>query len=895
MTVINKTLNGVPDQDTYYDIVDALDSQGLEDAMKRMASLNNRDLCEQCKLYEKVLSQEDAAGDSDSADGGTVRMRATGINGKADKMDRRAMMRVRQMEAMDRQEEALKVNNSIKKFESAAPAETPMPKHPPWRKQPSEEVIEPNNNNSVMPPKKIQSSFIDSEGPASQKPEPIRLVDESSTADSTSNQENEEPEKEVKAPPPAFPSLFSPTEAKTMEFPSVAPPEPKKEPPAPAEPKKPGPVRARVIEDNGGGGFAAMLQRRAKKIEEGGSFEPKVSEAEQQWQKAAETVKSKPLIINDLDFSSLYKDEYETDLLTLARKAELAQSKGLLPGNSGGAPPPPPMGGCPPPPPPPGGVPPPPPSLGVNANGARGPSPSPSMAGKTGTMKLHWKAAQAEAPPVPSLKKKGTFWHKMELPQIDTNKLAQLFEQKQKEVVVKKGTSDSKPQLLQVLENKRSQLINIALTKLPPVNTIPAAIMKFDSTVLNKEGIEKILQSMMPHEEEIEKIQLKVAENPDKTLGTAEKFLLSISQIQNLRERLKLWMFTLDYHTVEKDISEPLMDLAVSMGEIEKSKTFQTACAMLLSIGNALNGSDIKGFQLDYLTRASEIKDPVYKHTMIHHLAEYMIDHYPDGSDLYSEFGAVARSAKIDYTELLQNLKRLESDCKRSWEYLGKICRNDSGSTMRQKIDAYLTECAQRIVQMKAIHRTTINKWHAFLMYLGYSVKEIPDLKPNDVMKIVIEFALEYRTNRDKILQQRKRVADKRERNKTRGKIWALEGQPQSAANGETRRRVPMNNSEMERAEELSKFLSGSTSEDTLGRRRGLRPTPERSAASKLASERESVRDADDDNEILDGLVKAATIQSEHRDHRRKARQFNRKSLRRTRTLKLVDDKDNIH
>ncbi|VDM17783.1 unnamed protein product [Wuchereria bancrofti] len=50
------------------------------------------------------------------------------------------------------------------------------------------------------------------------------------------------------------------------------------------------------------------------------------------------------------------------------------------------------------------------------------------------------------------------------------------------------------------------------------------------------------------------------------------------------------------------------------------------------------------------------------------------------------------------------------------------------------------------------------------------------------------------------------------------------------------------------------------------------------------------------DDEILDGLVKAATIQTEPRDHRRRARQFNRKSckcifrMRRTRTLKLVDD-----
>lgn len=53
---------------------------------------------------------------------------------------------------------------------------------------------------------------------------------------------------------------------------------------------------------------------------------------------------------------------------------------------------------------------------------------------KTGTLKLHWKPAQAELPPVPSLRNKGTFWHKLDLPQIDAKKLVQLFEQKTKEI-----------------------------------------------------------------------------------------------------------------------------------------------------------------------------------------------------------------------------------------------------------------------------------------------------------------------------------------------------------------------------------------------------------------------------------------------------------------------------
>lgn len=39
--------------------------------------------------------------------------------------------------------------------------------------------------------------------------------------------------------------------------------------------------------------------------------------------------------------------------------------------------------------------------------------PSKQLPAATGTLKLHWKAAQAEPPPVPTLKNKGTFWNKV--------------------------------------------------------------------------------------------------------------------------------------------------------------------------------------------------------------------------------------------------------------------------------------------------------------------------------------------------------------------------------------------------------------------------------------------------------------------------------------------------
>ncbi len=54
-----------------------------------------------------------------------------------------------------------------------------------------------------------------------------------------------------------------------------------------------------------------------------------------------------------------------------------------------------------------------------------------------------------------------------------------------------------------------------------------------------------------------------------------------------------------------------------------------------------------KGFQLDYLSKVSEVKDTVYKHSLVHHLSTIVVDKFPESTDLYSELGAVARCARV--------------------------------------------------------------------------------------------------------------------------------------------------------------------------------------------------------------------------------------------------------
>ncbi|XP_063054837.1 FH1/FH2 domain-containing protein 3 isoform X2 [Engraulis encrasicolus] len=441
-------------------------------------------------------------------------------------------------------------------------------------------------------------------------------------------------------------------------------------------------------------------------------------------------------------------------------------------------PPPPLMGCCPPPPPPPPGMmrmPPPPPFMAQ-------PPPAPSLLNNAGesplfqkkrkTIRLFWSEIRPSDWQYPGQKQnRESLWSKLEPVKLDTSKFEHLFETKSKELpVTKKTAADGKRQEIIVLDSKRSNAINIGLTVLPPPRTIKTAILNFDEYALNKEGIEKIL-TMIPTEEEKQKIQEAQLLNPEIPLGSAEQFLLTLSSITELSARLQLWAFKMDYDTIEKEVAEPMQDLKEGMEQLENNKTLRYILSTLLAIGNFLNGTNAKGFELFYLEKVPEVKDTVHKQSLLHHACSIVVERFPDSTDLYSEIGAITRSAKVDFDQLQDNLCQMERRCKASWDHLKVISKHEMKASLKQRMSDFLKECAERIIILKIVHRRIINRFHAFLLFLGHPPYTVRDVSVHRFSKILSEFALEYRTTRERVMQQKQKRANHRERNKTRGKM----------------------------------------------------------------------------------------------------------------------------
>ncbi len=87
------------------------------------------------------------------------------------------------------------------------------------------------------------------------------------------------------------------------------------------------------------------------------------------------------------------------------------------------------------------------------------------------------------------------------------------------------------------------------------------------------------------------------------------------------------------------------------------------------------------------------------------------------------------------------------------------------------RLTEFLSDCAERVCLLRVIHRRVINRFQRFLLWLGYPRGVIQETKITQFCKILSEFALEYRTTRERITTQKQKKQNRGERNKTRGKL----------------------------------------------------------------------------------------------------------------------------
>ncbi|XP_050443785.1 FH1/FH2 domain-containing protein 3 isoform X2 [Adelges cooleyi] len=833
MTLINKTLNGIPDQDTYYDQVDAIEEQGIEQVIQKYMSKpgTELDLLRQLQIYEVVLQHEDGDNKStpirvDHSIRKTLRNRKS-LTSALDTVERRKSRRHSAGNAciqMPLLMERLEINPPPPKPNKLPhPGEdagvTPGLKRRRERAQRQRSMLREQYKNNITRP---DWSSTDDQGESSEgQQNGLHSLNLSfCNGDSQVQRENS-----VKDLTQKLTSLRSPDESPTKLAPAL------------------GDMKGIISKAMEG---LAKSQSKNEVVKSPTSDSPadvlsRKTETDLHWEKLVSEC-NRSLQLCDLDFSILHSDD----------DSDIFASSSLL-----------------------GGVPPPPPPCPML------PPMQQHVVKKTKkTVKLFWKEVRDDPVARMKLNSERLLWEELSPVEVDTHKLEHLFESRAKDFITKKQQEMNKTKEVIVLDPKRSNAINIGMTKLPPPRSIKAAILKMDPTVINREGIEKLM-TMLPTEEERTKIQEAQSACPDLPLGSAEQFLLTLASVSELPARLKLWAFKLDYDNVEKEIAEPLMDLMQGINILKTNRTFKAILGTLLSVGIFLNGAEVKGFQIEYLAKVPEVKDTVHKHSLLHHLCHIVMDKFPDSTDLYSEIGAITRASRVDFCEISSTLSKVEQECRASFDHLKTISKHDGASAIKTKMSEFLADCAERIVVLGKVHRRVMNRFHRFCLWLGIPLPKVQFTKPNEMCRIVSEFALEYRTTRERVIQQLHKKASHRERNKTRGKMITEVGNK-------------INNNSQDAADtELRQLLDKDPSHRVY--------SWNRNQGRHSIANTNGVHTNNDDDELIESLVKtvtatpAANPRTTQRE-RKRTKDAHRKSLiKRSRTRDAITRQSSSH
>ncbi|XP_053552775.1 FH1/FH2 domain-containing protein 1 [Bombina bombina] len=166
--------------------------------------------------------------------------------------------------------------------------------------------------------------------------------------------------------------------------------------------------------------------------------------------------------------------------------------------------------------------------------------------------------------------------------------------------------------------------------------------------------------------------------------------------------------------------------------------------------------------------------------------------------------------------------------------------------------------------------------------------------------KIISEFALEYRTTRERVLQQKQKRAAYRERNKTRGRMITETAKFSSAAGSTENNLMPaaatlprVHQSSDEGHENMTNILI-SSGELHNRRSRGVKSLGRCSPPDLTGNNTDTGSSpVDASDEIMDRLVQSVTQNPNPRvsaPKERKRSRANRKSLRRTLKSGLSDD-----
>jgi len=224
---------------------------------------------------------------------------------------------------------------------------------------------------------------------------------------------------------------------------------------------------------------------------------------------------------------------------------------------------------------------------------------------------------------------------------------------------------------VQLLDPKRVNNISIALSrfkagghKLSP-DEIANAVRHMDANILSGEMI-SMLRTCLPTSDEADMLGQYVADGQDASkLGNADQFVLTMSQVDLIGEKLRSWQFTTSLEDYTESILFDAANLSSAIRELHESTMFKDVLKLVLDAGNFLNAGSFRGgaagFTIETLPLVATVKPSGSKTNLLRFITQLASEEklplliWPD---TMPHVAAAAKISMSDTREALHELKK---------------------------------------------------------------------------------------------------------------------------------------------------------------------------------------------------------------------------------------------
>ena len=311
--------------------------------------------------------------------------------------------------------------------------------------------------------------------------------------------------------------------------------------------------------------------------------------------------------------------------------------------------------------------------------------------------------------------------------------------------------------------------MNIMLAQFGKVEfeDLAKAITYLDDEFIGIGGITSII-NFIPEEDEKRKIKSYVDSGNDvANLGKAERFILAIQDVPNLRQRLLAMQAKLTYFDAADHLEEDIDLIIKATKETKNSAKFRSLLAIILKLGNKLNEGTAKesaaGFKMSGLVKLTETKTNRGE-TLLDYVVTSMIENMKEMLEVVDDFPHVNGASRKSFGTLKAAMTKLQGMAKITDGALNKIQQEDESEDyigMQGLLD-FFTEAEERLTAIQEKYKEMELGFRALCKYLG---EEGETAEPQQLFGTLTHFVGSLRSAKTKVEDkiERRERAKKRE------------------------------------------------------------------------------------------------------------------------------------